>query len=67
MCAAGQHADAHHANAGCRGMIEQSSVILGRIVHRQILGGRRIEHVVDDLGAVESACINHAMQCRRVA
>src|SRR5260370_22509502 len=53
--------------AGCLGVIEQSSIILCRIVRRQFLGGRWIEHVVDDLSAVEGACINHLMQCRRVA
>src|SRR5258706_11834978 len=48
-------------------MIEQSSIILCRIVRRQFLGGRWIEHAVDDLSAVEGACINHLMQCRLVA
>src|SRR6202035_1505995 len=61
-----EHPDAHYSNAGCLGVIEQSSIILRRIVRRQFLGGRWIEHVIDDLSAVEGACINHLMQCRRV-
>jgi hypothetical protein len=65
--AAGQHADADDANAGSLGGIEQSSVILCRIVRRQLLGGRWIEHVVDDLRAVEGAGIDHLMQRRGVA
>ena len=65
--AAGKHADAHDADAGRLGVIEQSSIILCRIILRQCLGGGWIEHVVDDLGAVEGARVNHLMQCRRVA
>src|SRR5260370_26757715 len=53
--------------AGCLGVIEQSSIILCRIVRRQCVGGRWIEHVVDDVSAVEGACIDHLMQRRRVA
>src|SRR6266436_379185 len=48
-------------------MIEQSSIILCRIVRRQFLGGRWIEHVVDDLSAVEDARIDHLMERRGVA
>jgi hypothetical protein len=65
--AAGQHADAHDADAGGRGRIEQPSIILRRIARRQFAGRRWIEHVVDDLRAVEDARIDHLMQCRGVA
>ena len=38
-----------------------------RIVRRQFLGGRWIEHVVDDLSAVEGARIDYLLKRRRVA
>src|SRR2546430_1467275 len=47
--------------------MEQSSIILCRIVRRNFLAGGWIEHFVAALSAVEGACINHLMQCRRVA
>ena len=65
--ATGQHADADHANAGFLGVVEQPFVILRRIVRRQFPGGGWIEHVVDELRAVEDAGIDHLMQRRRIA
>ena len=65
--AAGQHADADDADARGLGRIEQSSIILCRVVRRQLLRGRWIEHVVDDLRAVEDTSLDHLTQRRRVA
>jgi len=47
--AAGEHADVDDADADRRGMIEQPSIILCRIVRRQLNGCGRIEHIVDHL------------------
>ena len=51
---AGQHADADDADAGLLRVVEQPPVVLRRIVRRQRHRGRRVQHVVADLGAVEA-------------
>jgi len=65
--AASEHADADDADTGCPGMIEQPSIILCRIIRRQLGGRGRIEHIVDHLSAVEGARIDDLRQGRRVA
>src|SRR5262245_55436018 len=65
--ASGKHADADDADAGRRGMIEQPSIILCRIIHWQRSGGGRIEHIVDRLSAVEGTCVDHLVQRRCLA
>ena len=48
-------------------MIEQPSIILCRIIRRQLGGRGRVEHIVDDLSAVEGARVDHLMQRHGVA
>ena len=67
QCAAGQHANADHADAGLMSAVEQKTIILCRIALRQRLAGGRIEHVVDDLGAIDDARVDDLVQCRGVA
>src|SRR5262249_61399089 len=65
--AAGQTADTHHANAGGSSMVEQPGIVLSRTICRYRSGSRWIEHVVDNLGTVEDACIDYLMQRRGIA
>ncbi len=65
--AAGEHADADDADAGRHGVIEQPSIILCRIIRRQLGGRGRVEHIVHHLSTVEDARVDHLMQRRRVA
>ena len=48
-------------------VIEQPPIVLRRIIRRQRCRGRRIEHVVDHLRAVEFAGVDDLVQRRRFA
>ena len=64
--AAGENANADDAGAGRPRMLQQRAVVLA-LLHRRGASSRRVEHVVDDLGAAEATGIDHLMQGCRVA
>src|SRR6185312_15959191 len=65
--AARQNANCDDAGAGFRRVLEKAAVVLPGIVRRQRFRRGWIEHVVDDLRAVEGAGIDDLLQRPRVA